>query len=61
MHAYAMHAHTAGSLSIMVGGKEEHVKTCMPVFEAMGDRIEHMGPWGSGAATKLVNQVGLAA
>eukprot|EP00904_Undaria_pinnatifida_P006797 jgi/Undpi1/3247/HiC_scaffold_15.g06621.m1 len=45
-----------GSLSIMVGGKEEHVKTCMPVFEAMGDRIEHMGPWGSGAATKLVNQ-----
>lgn len=45
-----------GSLSIMVGGKEEHVETCMPVFEAMGSRIEHMGPWGSGAAAKLVNQ-----
>ena len=43
----------------MVGGKEEHVETCMPVFEAMGSRIEHMGPWGSGAAAKLVNQVRL--
>lgn len=41
----------------MVGGKEEHVKTCMPVLEAMGSRIEHMGGWGAGAAAKLMNQV----
>lgn len=41
----------------MVGGKEEHLKTCRPVFEAMGSRIEHMGSWGAGAAAKLVNQV----
>lgn len=41
----------------MVGGKEEHLDTCRPVFEAMGSRIEHMGGWGAGAAAKLVNQV----
>ncbi len=41
----------------MVGGKEEHLKTCMPVLEAMGSRVEHMGGWGAGAAAKLVNQV----
>ena len=29
----------------------------MAVFEAMGSRIEHMGPAGAGAAAKLVNQV----
>ncbi|CAM9690810.1 unnamed protein product [Hapterophycus canaliculatus] len=40
----------------MVGGKEEHVKTCLPVLEAMGSRIEHMGDWGAGAAAKLMNQ-----
>ncbi|CAM9598419.1 unnamed protein product [Scytosiphon promiscuus] len=47
---------TDGTLSIMVGGKEEHLKTCMPVLEAMGSRIEHMGGWGAGAAAKLMNQ-----
>lgn len=41
----------------MVGGKAGHVDTCLPVFEAMGSRVEHMGPSGSGAAAKLVNQV----
>ncbi|CAM9968552.1 unnamed protein product [Ectocarpus sp. 4 AP-2014] len=45
-----------GTLSIMVGGKEEHLRTCMPVLEAMGSRIEHMGGYGAGAAAKLVNQ-----
>ncbi|CAM9603413.1 unnamed protein product [Ectocarpus sp. 12 AP-2014] len=45
-----------GTLSIMVGGKEKHLKTCLPVLEAMGSRIEHMGGYGAGAAAKLVNQ-----
>ncbi|CAM9105106.1 unnamed protein product [Ectocarpus sp. 6 AP-2014] len=45
-----------GTLSIMVGGKGEHLKTCLPVLEAMGSRIEHMGGYGAGAAAKLVNQ-----
>lgn len=48
-----------GTLSIMVGGKEEHLDICRPVFEAMGSRVEHMGAAGAGAATKLVNQVWL--
>lgn len=41
----------------MVGGKKEHLDTCLPVLEAMGSRVEHMGGWGAGAAAKLVNQV----
>lgn len=41
----------------MVGGKKEHLDTCLPVMEAMGSRVEHMGGWGAGAAAKLVNQV----
>ncbi|CAM9889829.1 unnamed protein product, partial [Ascophyllum nodosum] len=45
-----------GTLSIMVGGQSKHLDTCMAVFEAMGSRIEHMGPAGAGAAAKLVNQ-----
>lgn len=46
-----------GALSIMVGGEAKHFKTCLPVMEAIGSRIEHMGPSGAGAAAKLVNQV----
>lgn len=47
----------AGTLSIMVGGDAAHVDTCMPLFEAMGKKIMHMGEIGMGQTTKLVNQV----
>ncbi|MGI6037186.1 MAG: NAD(P)-dependent oxidoreductase [Limnochordia bacterium] len=47
----------AGTLSIMVGGKDEVVQRCMPLFQAMGENIVHMGPIGAGQATKLVNQI----
>jgi 3-hydroxyisobutyrate dehydrogenase len=46
-----------GTLTIMVGGTDGDVERAMPVLEAMGSAITHMGPSGAGQATKAVNQV----
>ncbi len=46
-----------GTLSIMVGGEDGIFERCLPVFEAMGSRIIHIGPNGMGQTAKLVNQV----
>ncbi|MFN3653213.1 MAG: NAD(P)-dependent oxidoreductase [Armatimonadota bacterium] len=50
----------AGTLSIMVGGKEEVFERCLPVFQAMGKNIVHIGPNGAGQTCKLCNQVAVA-
>ncbi|MBB3226426.1 3-hydroxyisobutyrate dehydrogenase [Luteibacter sp. Sphag1AF] len=46
-----------GKLSVMVGGDADVLERAMPVLEAYGARITHMGPVGAGQATKAVNQV----
>lgn len=46
-----------GTLTIMVGGKEEDFTRALPVFEAMGKTITHVGLSGAGQCTKLCNQV----
>lgn len=46
-----------GTLSIMVGGEAEQVARAMPVFQAMGKAITHVGPIGAGQTVKLVNQI----
>lgn len=46
-----------GTLSIMAGGDEAHFNKVLPLFEVMGERIVHMGPTGTGSATKLANQI----
>jgi 3-hydroxyisobutyrate dehydrogenase len=46
-----------GKLSVMVGGDEATLEKARPVLDAYGVRITHMGPVGSGQATKAVNQV----
>jgi len=46
-----------GTLAIMVGGKEEVFRKCLPVFQAMGKTIVYQGPNGSGQKAKLVNQI----
>ena len=48
-------AATNGSLSIMVGGQTEDVRAASPILSAMG-RVVHIGPAGTGALTKLINQ-----
>ena len=47
----------AGTLAIMVGGDEATFTRCLPVLEAMGKTIVHVGPAGSGQVVKLCNQV----
>jgi 3-hydroxyisobutyrate dehydrogenase len=49
-----------GTLSIMVGGDEATLEKARPVLEAMGQNIVHMGPVGSGQATKATNQIMVA-
>ena len=46
-----------GTLSIMVGGDEATFAHCLPLFEAMGKKVVHCGPSGSGQVVKLCNQV----
>ena len=45
------------ALSIMVGGERSTFDTVLPIFQAMGKTITHLGPLGSGGFTKLANQV----
>lgn len=45
------------TLCYMVGGDEEIVDRCRPLFETSGSHIFHVGAVGMGAATKLAQQV----
>ncbi len=46
-----------GTLSIMVGGDKALFDQVLPVFQAMGKTITHLGPLGAGGFTKLANQI----
>ena len=46
-----------GTLSIMVGGDEGQVARAMPILQAMGKTITHVGGQGAGQMAKLVNQI----
>jgi len=46
-----------GTLSIMAGGTPADFERALPVFNALGKTITHMGPLGSGGFTKLANQI----
>jgi 2-hydroxy-3-oxopropionate reductase len=50
----------AGTLSIMVGGDEDTFKRCMPIFQAMGKTIVHVGESGAGQVVKACNQIVVA-
>jgi 3-hydroxyisobutyrate dehydrogenase-like beta-hydroxyacid dehydrogenase len=43
-----------GTLTIMVGGREEDFERSRTLFEAMGERIVHVGPQGHGQLAKLL-------
>ena len=49
-----------GTLSILVGGDREDFDACMPLFQAMGNNINYMGPSGSGQHAKMANQIVIA-
>ena len=49
-----------GTLTIMVGGEEAAFQRCLPVFQAMGKKVVHMGGPGAGQLAKLSNQILIA-
>ncbi len=48
-----------GTLSIMVGGRQDVFERCRPVFEAMGKKLVYCGDHGKGQLTKLCNQIAI--
>jgi 3-hydroxyisobutyrate dehydrogenase-like beta-hydroxyacid dehydrogenase len=51
----------AGRLLVMVGGDDETVQRCRPVFASYGDPVVHLGPVGAGQVTKLLNNAAFTA
>ncbi len=49
------------TLTIMVGGDASALEKAMPVFQAMGKTITHVGDAGAGQVAKAANQIMVAA
>jgi len=47
----------AATLSIMVGGPRDAFERCLPILQALGKTITHVGDHGAGHMAKLCNQV----
>ncbi len=45
------------TLSIMIGGQAAAVRRAMPIFQALGKNIVHVGDIGAGQVTKAANQM----
>ncbi len=50
-----------GTLTIMVGGPAEALEKAMPVLQAMGKTVTHVGESGAGQVAKAANQIMVAA
>jgi 2-hydroxy-3-oxopropionate reductase len=50
----------AALLSIMVGGDEDTFNRCLPIFQALGKTIVHVGENGAGQIVKACNQIVVA-
>ena len=44
-----------GTLTFMVGGKNDEVQNIMPLLNILGDNILHIGDFGKGMSVKLLN------
>jgi 3-hydroxyisobutyrate dehydrogenase/2-hydroxy-3-oxopropionate reductase len=47
----------AGTLTVMVGGDRAAFERALPLLEAFGAHVHHVGPSGLGTVIKLVNQL----
>jgi 3-hydroxyisobutyrate dehydrogenase len=47
----------AATLTIIVGGEREVFEKCLPILQALGKKIYHVGKVGAGQAVKLINQL----
>jgi 2-hydroxy-3-oxopropionate reductase len=52
---------SAGTLAIMAGGALQDLERARPLFEALGQRIVHVGPQGAGQVAKACNQMVMVA
>lgn len=50
-----------GTLTLMIGGKDEHVAVAEPLLALLSARRTHVGPVGAGQTVKLINQILCAA
>ena len=50
-----------GTLAIMVGGPQEVLEQVLPIFQAIGKTITHIGGIGAGQIAKAANQIMVAA
>ncbi|MBW8011217.1 MAG: NAD-binding protein [Chloroflexi bacterium] len=50
-----------GTLAIMVGGPADALEKALPVFDAIGKSITHVGESGAGQVAKCANQIMVAA
>lgn len=46
-----------GELTIMVGGDAADLQAMRSVFDALGNKVFHCGPLGSGEAVKIINNI----
>jgi 3-hydroxyisobutyrate dehydrogenase-like beta-hydroxyacid dehydrogenase len=46
-----------GKLGIMAGGPKETFDACLPIFQAMGVKVIHVGENGKGTTLKLINNL----
>ncbi len=46
-----------GTLTFMLGGEDEFVEQCHPLFEAMGNKIHHLGGLTTGMTCKVLNNL----
>ena len=46
-----------GIITVLIGGEDNAVRRCWPIFEAFGKSLFHIGPVGAGSAGKLVNNL----
>jgi 3-hydroxyisobutyrate dehydrogenase len=46
-----------GTMVMMIGGDDAVLAPVLPVLESISRKVVHMGPIGSGQATKAVNQI----
>lgn len=46
-----------GTLIVFAGGRAEEIARARPFFDALSQRVTHMGPSGAGQLTKVCNQL----
>ena len=52
-----VHLAATGEITVIIGGDEQTAARCMPLFEAMGKRIFHVGPIGRASDIKVITNM----